>query len=188
LESWDWLGARNKLSVAAKPHSAVADRVTILQICSSRSSALDWPRQSAHSLTSEIEALARQDTHCERLMTAGVEPDRLVEVGDGAVEVANGIEDTTTVSAGTVQESAVNDLLVTPSTTSPVIERVIWQQEEGPVFRHVVKNAAPTALAAWCRADHLERDGGRDRRWRCVLERSRLRRMARARAEAAIDR
>jgi hypothetical protein len=38
------------------------------------------------------------------------------------------------------------------------------------------------------RLDHLERDGGRDRRRRCVLERPRLRRMARARAEAAIDR
>jgi Laminin G domain len=33
---------------------------------------------------------------------------------------ANGIQDTTTVSAGTVQESTANDLLVTPSTTSPV--------------------------------------------------------------------
>ncbi len=33
------------------------------------------------------------------------------------------------------------------------------------------------------RADHLERDGGRDRRWRCVLERPRLCRLAGARSE-----
>jgi hypothetical protein len=38
------------------------------------------------------------------------------------------------------------------------------------------------------RPDHLERDGGRDRHRRCVLERPRLRRLARARAETAIDR
>jgi len=37
------------------------------------------------------------------------------------------------------------------------------------------------------RPDYLERDGGRDRRRRCVLERPRLRRMARTRAEAVLD-
>src|SRR5437667_793085 len=36
--------------------------------------------------------------------------------------------------------------------------------------------------------DHLERDGGRDRHWRRVLERSRLRRLAWTGAEADIDR
>ena len=38
------------------------------------------------------------------------------------------------------------------------------------------------------RADHLERDGGRDRRWRCVLERPRLCRLAGARSETNLDR
>jgi transposase len=38
------------------------------------------------------------------------------------------------------------------------------------------------------RPDHLERDGGRDRHRRCILERPRLRRLARAGAETAIDR
>ena len=37
------------------------------------------------------------------------------------------------------------------------------------------------------RADHLERDGCRNRRWRCVLQRPRLRRLAGARPEANLD-
>ena len=38
------------------------------------------------------------------------------------------------------------------------------------------------------RADHLQRDGGRDRRWRCVLQRPRLRRLAGARPKTDVDR
>ena len=37
-------------------------------------------------------------------------------------------------------------------------------------------------------ADHLQRDGGRDRRWRRVQQRPRLRRLAGARAETDVDR
>src|SRR5262245_44454278 len=38
------------------------------------------------------------------------------------------------------------------------------------------------------RTDHLERNGGCDRHWRCVLERPRLRRLARPGAKANLDR
>src|SRR5262249_6638759 len=48
-----------------------------------------------------------------------------------------------------------------------------------------LRTELPGILAT--RTDALS-DGGRDRHWRRVLERPRLRRMARARAEAAIDR
>src|SRR5713101_5894744 len=40
---------------------------------------------------------------------------------------------------------------------------------------------------AWHRTDHLERDGGRDRQWRGVLEGPRLRRLAWTGAQADLD-
>src|ERR1700732_2356348 len=38
------------------------------------------------------------------------------------------------------------------------------------------------------RADHLQRHGGRDRHWRFILQRPRLRRLARTGAQADLDR
>src|SRR6266567_4143727 len=40
---------------------------------------------------------------------------------------------------------------------------------------------------AWHRADHFERHGGRDRHWRRILQRPRLRRLARTGAQADLD-
>src|SRR3954452_8485339 len=40
---------------------------------------------------------------------------------------------------------------------------------------------------AWHRADHFERHGGRDRDWRRILQRPRLRRLARTSAQADLD-
>jgi hypothetical protein len=47
---------------------------------------------------------------------------------------------------------------------------------------------APPAIETGDRADHLECDGVCDRRWRCLHQRPRLRRMAGTRPEANIDR
>src|SRR5258705_363666 len=40
---------------------------------------------------------------------------------------------------------------------------------------------------AWHRADHFERHGGRDRHWRRILQRPRLRRLARTGAQTNLD-
>src|SRR5882762_5783062 len=40
---------------------------------------------------------------------------------------------------------------------------------------------------AWHRADHFERHGGRDRHWRRILQRPRLRRLAWTGAQADLD-
>ena len=40
---------------------------------------------------------------------------------------------------------------------------------------------------AWHRTDHFERHGGRDRHWRRILQRPRLRRLARTGAQASLD-
>src|SRR5712672_1533223 len=41
--------------------------------------------------------------------------------------------------------------------------------------------------STWHRADHFERHGGRDRHWRRILQRPRLRRLARTGAQADLD-
>ena len=94
-------------------------------------------------------------------------------------------------------------LATPPDVLSPRMVRVIedlagdWrrldERIEGPIERDRSCRAPGRRLRAADerarhRADHLQRDGGRDRRWRCVHQRPRLRRLAGARPEADVDR
>ena len=94
-------------------------------------------------------------------------------------------------------------LATPPDVLSPRMVRIIeglagdWRRLDERVERLIGRDRGCCAPGcrlraaderAWHRPDHLQRDGGRDRHWRCVLQRPRLCCLARARPEADLDR